>query len=149
MSNNNCTIESCDNRSSGRSKSLCRPHSAKKLRDDRRIFAIQYLGGVCNICKGTFDKYEFDHINPKSVSFRIAVGLAFNIDKLKSELDKCQLLCVDCHLVKTMKERGYSYTEHGVSKYVNHGCRCEYCKVAWREYFKTKRKSRAKRGVIQ
>lgn len=149
MSRSNCKVSGCENKIVNRSSMLCSKHHNKRVRDNRRKYAIDYLGGRCNVCKKQSDKYEFDHIRPETVSFRIAVGLAFNINRLKSELDKCQLLCVDCHLVKTMKERGYSYTEHGVSKYVNHGCRCEYCKVAWREYFKTKRKSRAKRGVIQ
>ena len=41
---------------------------------------------------------EFHHINPKDKEFQIShyKSYVFN-DDIKKELDKCQLLCSNCH----------------------------------------------------
>jgi len=154
MSNDNCTVKSCNRKTQSKKVSLCVPHWKVEKRRNRRIFAIEYLGGRCNSCKEVFDRYEFDHIDPKSVSFRIAGGLEFSLAKLISELNKCQLLCIPCHRAKTLAD-GYwgehrkSTSEHGYSRYSNKGCRCDICRESWRVYIKSRRKLRAKNRVLQ
>ncbi len=60
--------------------------------------AIEYKGGCCQNC--SFDAYdgalEFHHLDPKSKEFDFS---HFNrsIEKVKEELDKCILLCANCH----------------------------------------------------
>jgi len=59
------------------------------------------LGGKCVKC-GATERLEFDHIDPKNKSFCITKNLRMgDKEKLQEELDKCQLLCYDCHLEKT------------------------------------------------
>lgn len=64
-------------------------------------FAVEYKGGKCDNCgfKGNVACYDFHHINPKEKKFSVnAVNLANKKWKIvKQELDKCQLLCSNCH----------------------------------------------------
>tara|TARA_B100001094_G_scaffold74448_1_gene70756 strand:- start:241 stop:699 length:459 start_codon:yes stop_codon:yes gene_type:complete len=59
------------------------------------------LGGECVKC-GVKERLEFDHIQPKNKSFEITRKLLMSDrKKFEEELNKCQLLCYDCHLEKT------------------------------------------------
>lgn len=45
---------------------------------------------------------HFDHIDPKEKCFSISQGYrSKGIDTLKKEMRKCQVLCANCHAVKT------------------------------------------------
>lgn len=62
--------------------------------------AIEYLGGKCKKCN--YNKcvwaMEFQHRNPKEKEFSISVdGYNRSWKKMKKELDKCDLLCANCH----------------------------------------------------
>lgn len=64
-----------------------------------KIEAINYLGGSCQDC-GLIDKpcvYDFHHLDPskKEIAFGSRGGKSF--ESLKPELDKCVLLCANCH----------------------------------------------------
>ena len=76
---------------------------AKAHRDKRRAYCREYLGGKCVVC-GTTHNLQFDHIKREEKKYNITEKLTIKFDNLKEELDKCQLLCVDCHLEKTAKE---------------------------------------------
>lgn len=60
---------------------------------------IEYKGGKCVIC--SYDDYDgaldFHHLNPGEKDFSIAEGKNRSFDNIKSELDKCVLLCCRCH----------------------------------------------------
>lgn len=96
-----------------------------------KIFALEYLGGRCNNCFGVFS-LEFDHIDPMKKEFEVTSLMRGNREKLKKELDKCQLLCTPCHLEKTSRQFYLKVKRkplvHGrLNSYVNWGCRCEPC----------------------
>lgn len=65
----------------------------------QKLKAVNYLGGKCAKC--SYNKYigalNFHHIDPEQKSFGIGKNLSLGWDKLKKELDKCQLLCANCH----------------------------------------------------
>lgn len=68
----------------------------------KREELITYKGGKCEICgysKNTA-ALTFHHkdINTKSFDLGVRNCCALNIDKLKSEADKCMLLCHNCHM---------------------------------------------------
>lgn len=62
--------------------------------------SVAYKGGKCQICG--YSKYvgalEFHHIDPSQKDFGIASkGYTRSWDKNKEELNKCVLVCSNCH----------------------------------------------------
>ena len=107
----------------------------RRFRHRQRERCIAYLGGCCVRC-GTTENIEFDHIEPGSKSFRISQKIQFPLKYLKSELDKCQLLCTQCHLEKG-RECGERYpaATHGTfAMYTRHKCRCAICRAKMAQY---------------
>jgi 5-methylcytosine-specific restriction endonuclease McrA len=56
-------------------------------------------GGKCQRCG--YDKYlgalEFHHLDPTVKEYHLGQRRGLNKEALKQELDKCQLLCSNCH----------------------------------------------------
>lgn len=109
----------------------------RKLRKE----IIEYLGGKCVRC-GSTENLEIDHKNPEEKSFNISDMITYPKEILLPELNKCQILCNECHKGKTLEDFGM------VSAKITHGtlssyryCHCKLCKdakAAWtREYRKT------------
>ena len=73
-----------------------------------RMQAIELLGGVCRLCgyKAHLDALQFDHIKPIGRAHRRSKGswLAKSWDKVANELRSCQLLCANCHAIKSREE---------------------------------------------
>lgn len=59
---------------------------------------IDYKGGKCQICRYNrcINALEFHHINPKEKDFTISGGTK-SFNTLKLEVDKCILVCSNCH----------------------------------------------------
>ena len=76
----------------------------QKRYDKRKREMIDYLGGECAEC-GATTSLEFDHIVREGKKFSITRLWNRRWGIIKPELDKCQLLCHDCHLEKTRLER--------------------------------------------
>ena len=62
--------------------------------------AVEYRGGKCEICG--YDKcisaLEFHHLNPTQKDFGIGHrGYTRSWEKVKEELDKCIMVCANCH----------------------------------------------------
>ena len=69
----------------------------KKLRE----LARTYKGGKCIVCG--YDKCQralsFHHLNPKEKDFDLSSrGLTRSWERIKKEIDKCVLLCANCHM---------------------------------------------------
>ena len=93
-----------------------------------------YLGGKCIKC-GSINNLEFDHINPKEKCFTITKKTTYNWDIIKKELDKCQLLCKECHLKKTREN--YPERKHGEWAMIRREkCKCQICKDFFNKYRK-------------
>jgi transposase len=71
----------------------------KTARKKRRQKAYVYKGGKCGICgyNRTTDALEFHHLDPAEKSYNIASGFGKPWRVLRKELDKCVLLCKNCH----------------------------------------------------
>jgi hypothetical protein len=52
---------------------------------------------------------EFDHVDPSTKSFSIARAMhdIVSWDKLIAEIQKCQILCANCHKIKTAEEQSW------------------------------------------
>jgi hypothetical protein len=63
-----------------------------------KVRALEYKGSCCQRCG--YDKcvnaMDFHHIDPSQKEFQIASQIR-SWDKLQAELDKCVLLCANCH----------------------------------------------------
>lgn len=71
-----------------------------KRRKKLKVMAIEYKGGKCQVCG--YAKYggalDLHHIDPKTKEFGIGdKGYTCAWDKVKAELDKCVLVCANCH----------------------------------------------------
>jgi 5-methylcytosine-specific restriction endonuclease McrA len=82
----------------------------KKRWERRRIDAISVLGGKCVRCNSNSDLH-FHHIDPATKLFTIARGSSFSEKRFWAEIDKCQLLCYDCHRDEHYRRK---YSEHEV-----------------------------------
>lgn len=61
---------------------------------------IRYKGGKCEICgySRCQSALEFHHRDPKEKDFGIATNSSYkNMGLLKKEIDKCILVCANCH----------------------------------------------------
>lgn len=71
-----------------------------KRRRKIKSMAIEYKGGVCQLCG--YSKYQgaldLHHIDSSRKDFGIAdKGYTRSWEKVKAELDKCILVCANCH----------------------------------------------------
>jgi 5-methylcytosine-specific restriction endonuclease McrA len=95
--------------------------------------------GPCKSC-GSDENLEVDHIDPSLKRNHVSRLWSCRVEVREKELAKCQVLCYNCHLKKTISE--ISGTTHGTYAMRNkYGCSCEICKEYVRE---DKRKSRAR-----
>jgi len=84
-------------------------------RKNRKIELVNYKGGCCEKCgyDNSMNALQFHHINPENKDFTIG-GRNYSIDKMKREVDKCVLLCSNCH-VETHEE----IDKYGFSVFIN------------------------------
>lgn len=71
----------------------------KNYRQRQKIKAVQYLGSKCKKCgyNKCVQALEFHHRNPKEKEFSFSKYSNHSWMKIKKELDKCDLLCANCH----------------------------------------------------
>ena len=74
-----------------------------------KAILVEYKGGCCKDCGGVFPLccYDFDHLRDKV--FALGTSLGRKIEILKSEADKCDLVCANCHRIRTQKRQGVPY----------------------------------------
>ena len=87
------------------------------------------------------DNLELDHINREDKAFSINKKM-LNIN----ELNKCQILCYNCHKEKTRLER--QNNNHGSPRMCKR-CSCNICKKAKRELnYKYKQSSKQNKNTL-
>ena len=93
----------------------CQKHTREsRIRDQERIkqlklMAIEYKGGKCEDChiKAEFPSvYDFHHADPenKKSNIRALIRRRRSWVGIKEELDRCVLLCANCHRIRHAKE---------------------------------------------
>lgn len=71
-----------------------------KRRQRVREMAVEYKGGKCQMCgyARCMGALEFHHSDPSKKDFGISMnGLTRAWTKVKAEVDKCVLVCANCH----------------------------------------------------
>lgn len=79
-----------------RKRNYCR---VKTHRQKMKQKGVEYKGGKCEICgyDKSFWSLSFHHIDPKEKEFNIAKYSVLSWERIKKELDKCILICSNCH----------------------------------------------------
>lgn len=79
-----------------------------------RKFIYTYLQNkCCNICgESDIVVLEFHHTKDKLFNISDGIKRAYSLNKIKKEIDKCEILCANCHRKVTAKEQQwYKLTE--------------------------------------
>lgn len=66
-----------------------------------RLLALEYGGGKCQLCgyKKCIRALSFHHKDPNKKDFGLSArGFTRSWEKTKPELDKCLLVCANCHM---------------------------------------------------
>ena len=65
----------------------------------RKVQAIAYKGGKCFDCNGVFPPavYDFHHLEPSKKDFNPAALRQCSWERFRAEIDKCVMLCANCH----------------------------------------------------
>ncbi len=83
-------------------KFRCRKCSTDAVSRRRKLLkqkAVDYMGGACTKCgyKNSLAALEFHHKDPKEKDFGIGNGDTRAWAEIQEELDKCILVCSNCH----------------------------------------------------
>ena len=84
---------------------LCKPcdvANTRRLRNEKKRKAVEYLGGKCMKCGGEFPPYVYDfhHRDPSEKDTSIGTLCSRTWLKVLKELQKCDLLCSNCHRIE-------------------------------------------------
>jgi hypothetical protein len=80
-------------------KDCCGSCRVSKKRKKYKEMGVEYKGGYCIVCgyKKCTRALHFHHLDPSSKDFTVSSGHTRSWEKMKIELDKCVLLCSNCH----------------------------------------------------
>lgn len=78
-----------------------RRESSKRTRRGKKIKLLLFRGGKCANCRLRYDGtnaivFQFHHRDPAKKSFNLNFS-KMNIETLKKEAKKCDILCANCH----------------------------------------------------
>lgn len=91
-------------RSSGKNPQCrqCQNDAKKKKRATNKLKAVNYLGGKCKRCdikSNCLDIYDFHHRDPNQKEESLNRLVNTDWDAIVKELEKCDLLCSNCHKI--------------------------------------------------
>ena len=78
----------------------CRTEAVQRRRKKLKQLAAEYKGGGCCVCgyNRCLEALDFHHIDPNEKEFGIAAsGIIVSWERVKKEIEKCVLLCANCH----------------------------------------------------
>lgn len=103
-SDKECICEECNksfiySKGKHNSSKRCNSCYVRIYRQKLKTKAVEYKGGKCKRCgyNSNIKALQFHHRNPDEKEFSIN-GLAMKWEKVVIELDKCELLCANCHI---------------------------------------------------
>lgn len=93
-----CDREFQYDRSKGHRRTLCGSCAVTRAQRKKKLKAISEFGGKCVKCgyNKCPDALEFHHLRDKAESPAYIIA-RWSWSRVKKELDKCQLICSNCH----------------------------------------------------
>jgi hypothetical protein len=81
----------------------------RELKASNRAFMVDFLSGKkCQDCdNGDIRVFEFHHLGNKKFSISNSMGMP--LKTILKELDKCIILCANCHKKRTAKENNWYF----------------------------------------
>ena len=72
-----------------------------------KLFAVAYLGGKCSVCGFSASPWAFvfHHRDAGRKEFAIGQASAMKWASLLKELEKCELVCANCHMIHHSNRR--------------------------------------------
>ena len=71
----------------------------------KKKMAMVYLGGLCQECGVDYsdrqEVYQFDHLERKKAGINVLLTSGADWRTVRAELDKCELVCHNCHDTRT------------------------------------------------
>lgn len=141
-----CNKETLKNRNAGVKGEICGSCRVARTRRKRKNDAVIYKGGCCIKCgyNKSNAALTFHHLEPNEKEFTIShKGKIRPWEELKKELDKCILLCHNCHAevheeestkkkmdeyFATSKKKQKELVHGTTTAYTYYKCRCEKCR---------------------
>lgn len=83
----------------GKSAKMCASCVSNRRRWKVKLKCIEYKGGKCQTCgySKCAQALDFHHIDPTTKSFTVSGHGTKSWQSLQNELDKCVMLCANCH----------------------------------------------------
>lgn len=81
-----------------------------KTLERNRDFIWEYLSSRECVSCGNSDTriLQFDHVNPSEKEFNVSEMLwSYSIERILSEISKCEVRCANCHIIRTNEQFGY------------------------------------------
>lgn len=96
---NSCSREYVYDRKKGHGLTKCNSCVVNIRRFAIKQKAVIYKGGCCFKCgyKRSLRALHFHHRDPKMKEFGVSSMHCLSWDRIKRELDKCDILCSNCH----------------------------------------------------
>jgi hypothetical protein len=90
-------------------KGQIKNENAKNNRLIKRQYIIDKLKeSKCMDCGNSdWRVLEFDHRDRETKSFNISDSTSHSIEKIQIEMSKCDIVCANCHTIRTITQRGY------------------------------------------
>jgi ribosomal protein L30E len=95
-----CSREYRYTQKAGHAKTICNSCMVNNRRFQRKERCVEYKGGCCVRCgyhKST-RALSFHHVDATKKDFSIGGAHSRQWESIKAELDKCLLLCANCHM---------------------------------------------------
>lgn len=117
-------------------RKICSSCSVANRRFKLKEKCVEYKGGACMKCgyNKCMQALTFHHRNPNEKLFQISGNFSKSWTKIKEELDKCDLLCSNCHHETHAHEHMESnqskidkWNNYQINKAKLQEIRCAYC----------------------
>ena len=82
--------------------SECQKQKSLEKQNQFKRKIVKRAGNRCYDCKQQFPDYVYDfhHIDPDTKDFKLSSAVSKSWPEIKKELDKCVMLCANCHRVR-------------------------------------------------
>jgi len=104
----------------------------RKSKDKKKELARQFITSIktkCSQCSEDFPIcLDFHHLSNKQYTISKMVDYGYTIESIKAELEKCILLCANCHRKKHCpKSATYNNTKNKYVNSIKENSKCQNC----------------------